>query len=327
VFKIDTAGDLQWQKSYGGSDLDVLTSIEVIEGVGYLVGGYTESDNYDIEENYGAKDLWLLQLDKRGNVIWSQNYGGSEDDRCRDVKQIADNRFIAGGYTDSDDHDVTQYFGKGDGWLIKIDSTGQLLWEQNYGGSLMDRIKALQPIGDSSVVVGAETSSRDYHSPGSYGKNDFWVFKVMIPGQKRKNNSKSDLKKNDTLQDPFNKKRIQKVKYVVYKDRYPMMFLHRQDTVQWVATINVKEDEDSISAEKVVHINVSNDSIKVDLANITPLKEYTALIVKDEQGQEVYKGLNTTAVALRDHAIESGSYTCIVKLVGKTVAERKVNLK
>ena len=67
-------------------------------------------------------------------LTWQQCYGGSNGDLSKDIVETANGYLITGG-TSSNDGDVTFYHGAGDGWLIKVDTVGNILWEKTYGGS------------------------------------------------------------------------------------------------------------------------------------------------------------------------------------------------
>lgn len=123
VLKLDGTGAIEWQKSYGGSGADDDTwCIQPTVDHGYIMAGFTES--------FGAgwKDFWVLKLDGNGDVSWQRAYGGINHDRAFHIEQTADEGYVVAGYTES--------FGAGqrDYWVLKLDSSGGVLWEKTYGG-------------------------------------------------------------------------------------------------------------------------------------------------------------------------------------------------
>jgi hypothetical protein len=86
----------------------------------FIVTGY-------LRNNSGNYDVYLVKTDGAGNVLWSMNYGGNDQDWGYDVKETFDNGFIVAGYTESFGPGVT------DGYLIKTDSTGNMIWSKTFG--------------------------------------------------------------------------------------------------------------------------------------------------------------------------------------------------
>jgi len=111
-----------WQKTYGGNSDDRATSIAHLENEGYIVAG----DTYSF--GAGNSDAWVLKLDTTGAVTWQKTYGGPGNDWATSVQQTQDGGYIVAGYTYS--------FGAGerDVWLLKLDDTGNVIWQKTYGG-------------------------------------------------------------------------------------------------------------------------------------------------------------------------------------------------
>jgi len=109
LLKTDTLGNALWTKTYGGSGDDYGMSVQQTSEGGYIVAGYTNSFGT------GGHDIWLLKTDNIGDTLWTELYGGSNDDKGRSVQQTADRGYIVAGHTTS--------FGAGgnDVWLIKTE--------------------------------------------------------------------------------------------------------------------------------------------------------------------------------------------------------------
>jgi hypothetical protein len=69
------------------------------------------------------------------NIVWQQCFGGSSYDDANDILHIPGGYFIIGN-TQSSDGDVSFNHGYTDGWLIKTDTTGNMMWEKTLGGSM-----------------------------------------------------------------------------------------------------------------------------------------------------------------------------------------------
>ena len=62
VVKLDGEGNIVWQKCLGGSGDDYADSVAVMPDGGYIVAGYTESNNGDVSGNHGEDDFWIVKL-------------------------------------------------------------------------------------------------------------------------------------------------------------------------------------------------------------------------------------------------------------------------
>jgi predicted secreted protein len=165
VLKLDSSGNVQWQKTYGGSGDDAGGRIQQTSDGGYIVGGSTESFGA------GSEDIWVLKLDASGNVQWQKTYGGANDEGVKSIQQTPDGGYIVAGATSS--------FGAGsaDFWVLKLDASGNVQWQKTYGGNGSDKAKSnIQQTSDGGYIVGGETSS---FGAGSY---DIWILKLDSNG-------------------------------------------------------------------------------------------------------------------------------------------------
>lgn len=120
VLKLDGSGAVVWQKTYGGSSLDEAYAVYPLSD-GYIVAGVTYSSGA------GNADGWLLKLADTGNITWQKTYGGSGYEAIYALFPTADFGFIAAGYTSSSGA------GGADGWVLKLDSSGLVVWQKTYG--------------------------------------------------------------------------------------------------------------------------------------------------------------------------------------------------
>lgn len=184
VFKYDSAGEIKWQKTYGGSGRDVLYDLCCSPDSGYLLCGYTRSNDGDIQSgNEGDYDIWLVKIDNEGNLLWERTYGGSSYDAPRQVLPLTDGYLIA-GYTDSDNVDIQSgNHGQRDVWVLKIDKDGKLLWEKTYGGLGIDYLNSAVQAENGEFILGCTSESDDGdHSYPNYGELDIWVVGINSSG-------------------------------------------------------------------------------------------------------------------------------------------------
>jgi len=146
LLKLDSAGNIQWQKSYSGG----LTSVLQTPDGGYIVGGFTEST---------GGDILLMKVDPAGAVQWRKTYGGGLDDLLWSLRLTSDGGYILAGRTYS--------FGVAAGaehsvFLLKVDAQGNLLWSKVYGGSWRGGGESIAQLPDGGfIVVGEATLSND----------------------------------------------------------------------------------------------------------------------------------------------------------------------
>jgi uncharacterized repeat protein (TIGR01451 family) len=181
VVKLDRQGVLEWQTCAGGSGLDRASDIAITADGGYLIVGATYSADGDVSGHHGGADLWIVKLHARGTLEWSRCLGGSADDVAVSIVGGANGSFLIAGYSNSTDGDVTGNHGGNDLWLLEVDPTGAILWQQSIGGTGDDRAGAVIHTDDGIVVVG-QTTSPDGDVSGALGGKDFWLVKCTAAG-------------------------------------------------------------------------------------------------------------------------------------------------
>jgi hypothetical protein len=147
LIKTDADGNVEWAKTYGGTDIEGAFSVQQTSDGGYIVSGTTWS--------FGAGDwdILLIKTDADGNVEWAKTYGGTGDDWASSVQQTTGGGYIVAGYTNS--------FGEGydDIFLIKTDANGNIIWAKTYGGTDYDDASSVQQTSDGGYIVAGTTWS------------------------------------------------------------------------------------------------------------------------------------------------------------------------
>ncbi|MBC8048368.1 MAG: hypothetical protein H7Y00_16325, partial [Fimbriimonadaceae bacterium] len=131
---------VSFEKTFGGTGNDFGFDMEPTVSGGYILAGYTQSTDDDVTETIGALDFWIAEIDADENIVWEESYGGSENDYCRAIEPAGDGGWIVVGSTLSSDGDITDNSGNKDGWVIKINSTGGLEWQNTFGGEAEDQL-------------------------------------------------------------------------------------------------------------------------------------------------------------------------------------------
>jgi hypothetical protein len=160
LVKTDSTGNMQWNKTYGGSGSDEGWEVIQTADGGYAVAGMTDS--------YGAGigDFWLLKTDSTGNLVWSQTYGGSGQDEARSIVQTIDGGYVLAGNTRSNPTDIL------DAWLIKVNNAGNIQWNKTYGGAGEDAAWSLIETDNEGWAAAGFTAST------GQGAKDFWLVKI-----------------------------------------------------------------------------------------------------------------------------------------------------
>jgi hypothetical protein len=175
--KLDATGNIQWRRYFGGTNNDRSYDVVQANDGGYVVTGFSESTDFDISNNHGSYDYWIIKLDSRGNLLWEKSFGGSEIDQSRAIVKTNDNNYVIAGNSFSNDGDIDSNLGSSDFWLIKINDLGELIWSKNYGGPDFDYATSIKKSSNGFVVSGYSQSANNQLS-SNYGNNDFWVIKI-----------------------------------------------------------------------------------------------------------------------------------------------------
>src|SRR5262245_56583567 len=82
IARADTPPQVQWQRSFGGTNSDFLNCLRQTSDGGYILGGYSSSgiNGSKTSTNYGVQDLWIIKLDTTGNKVWEKTFGGTNSD-------------------------------------------------------------------------------------------------------------------------------------------------------------------------------------------------------------------------------------------------------
>ena len=182
VVKIDSVGNIQWQKCLGGSSYDEANSIRQTADGGYIVAGITNSSDGNVSGNHGHEDFWVVKIDNVGNIEWQKCLGGSSYDLAFSVQQTIDEGYIIAGITNSNDGNVSGNHGHEDFWVVKIDNVGDIQWQKCLGGSNNDDAISIQQTPDKGYIVAGLTYSNDGDVSGNHGDADSWLVKIDSTG-------------------------------------------------------------------------------------------------------------------------------------------------
>jgi len=171
----------EWKKTYGGSEFETAHSIIQTNDGGLIVAGFATSDNSgDVDGFTNGKVGWIIKLDINGNLLWQKNLGGDEEDMINSIIQTTDGGYIVAGESNSDN--ILPNYGDFDYWIVKLDSLGNTIWENKYGGTGQDRANSIYETADNGYIIAGESTSTDGDVTNNKGRSDFWVVKINNNG-------------------------------------------------------------------------------------------------------------------------------------------------
>ena len=178
--KISSTGTLEWERSYGGTEIDEAFGIVKTDDGNYMVSGVTRSSDNNVSLNKGGADVWLNKISPSGELLWEKSYGGSDFDVSTGIvkAQAGDKGYIITGSSRSQDGDATLNQGQNDAWIIKISSDGELEWENSVGGSDIDFFYDAVQLQDGSIIAVGESFSNDGSIPENKGFSDLLLTKI-----------------------------------------------------------------------------------------------------------------------------------------------------
>lgn len=180
--KIDALANLQWRGYFGGSNNDRSHAVVRSEDGGFVMAGFSESDDFDISSTQGSYDYWLVKIDGQGDFLWERSFGGSGIEISYDIDNTLDGGYVVAGNSFSVDGDIGNYKGESDFWLIKVDDFGKLIWERSYGGTGFDAAQAVRSSKDGGYYVVGNSKSSDLDATSNSGENDIWIIKTDNQG-------------------------------------------------------------------------------------------------------------------------------------------------
>jgi hypothetical protein len=206
VWKMNEKGDLDWQKSIGGSGFDLLQSIKNTKDGGFILAGTSNSSN-DFQKKdtcKGVSDFWIIKLDAKGEEQWQKTIGGSGQDELITAFQTKDGGYMLGGSSSSSPSikknnpkekstldAKPDLYGKSeksrgnmDYWIVKLDNTGTIQWQKTYGGEYSDLLRNMEQTKDGGYILGGYSNSpmSGDKTDANIGIGDYWILKIDDSG-------------------------------------------------------------------------------------------------------------------------------------------------
>jgi hypothetical protein len=164
LLKTDSNGDTLWTKVFGGETWDWGEDVLQTDDGGYLLIVRCYSFGA------GNYDAWIIKTDARGDTLWTKFWGEELGEWLTCIQQTTEGGYIFAGRTMSFD-------AKGeDAWVVRSDSSGEILWMKTYGGELTENASFIQQTDDNGFIMIGRTYSY------SAGQSDIWLVKTNGSG-------------------------------------------------------------------------------------------------------------------------------------------------
>jgi hypothetical protein len=188
VLKLDKAGNILWNHTIGGIQFERLNSLLETKGGYYICGSSNSTDGGNkTAPNVGSSlwpDFWVVKLNKSGTILWDSTYGGKNRDEMSAAMLTADGGILMAGTSYSPKAALTQksqdFYGNGDFWLLKIDSTGKYQFDKTIGGALSDYLTSMDTVSTIGYVfAGYSNSPASFSKSDSCrGQTDYWIVRT-----------------------------------------------------------------------------------------------------------------------------------------------------
>lgn len=163
---------IEWQFRYGGTGSDQLSSvIQTVDG-GYIAIGQSWSNDGDVTFNHGNNekyDVWVVKLNEQGIMEWEKSYGGTNWDYGTEILQTPDGGYVFVGTTRSIDGDIGSPVNNYTVWVVKLNPTGDIEWENTFGFQTFG--KSIFALENGSFVIAANKLS------------SYWIFQIDPTGE------------------------------------------------------------------------------------------------------------------------------------------------
>ncbi len=198
ILKFDDNGNQLWEKFYGGSLTEKLSQLIPTSDGGMIAVGTTSSNDGDVPNLIGQSDIFIVKMNGTGDMSWSKTYGGLSMDIGASICEVANNQYVFTGTKGILNLDATgiQKTFDNNVFVATISSTGNIVWQKNFGGSNYDFGSSIS-VSNNGVIVGGRTISYDGDISSTNGGFDTWLFELNNQGdlewQKSYGGDKNDI--------------------------------------------------------------------------------------------------------------------------------------
>jgi hypothetical protein len=172
LVKVNSIGEIEWKKTFGGSSYENSYSITSSKDGGYVLTGSTNSNDGDFSGmNKGGEDIFVIKLNSNGEIVWKKTFGGKSNEEGSSILTTIDNNYVLTGVANSINVGKTYPIFNGDFngmdkgyqdiFVIKLNSNGDIVWRRIFGGTDNEKVYSITNTTDGEYVLTGETSSYD----------------------------------------------------------------------------------------------------------------------------------------------------------------------
>lgn len=170
VMRVDRSGEPVWRRTFGTKGVDRLFALDKTADGGLIAAGHTTT-----LMGKGI-DFWVLRLSADGRLFWQKTYGGKGIERAHAVKALPDGGAVVAGFTNS------KGAGDRDGWMLRIDARGGVVWDRTFGDRRDDGINAISLYRDPDTGEVSGFYASGHHQSDRTGRYRGMVLKIDLDG-------------------------------------------------------------------------------------------------------------------------------------------------
>src|SRR4030095_9044076 len=184
LVNFDKTGNTLWKRKLGSSSYEYPYGAFKSSKGQFIIGGQAGSGNdFDVNGNHGQTDMWVLSINNDSTTKWARCYGGTKAESCSDIIETKDGGYVFVGTNYSNDVDASSNHGGTDILVIKVDTSGNVLWRNVLGGDSAERVTSITESPDGSLyVLGTKESKNNGNVTNNHGGTDLWVVKLNNSG-------------------------------------------------------------------------------------------------------------------------------------------------
>jgi hypothetical protein len=164
LIKLASNGEVQWQRTYGGSNEDAANDVIENANGGYTFIGTTSSDDGGVTVNSQSNDVWIVETDHQGNISWQKTFGSVWDDYGIAIRQKTNGNYILTGNLKR----IIETNVQSDIWVLELDHIGELLYEGTLGYYFDDSAASILWTNDDNWMIAGTIKRSNKANVGYY---------------------------------------------------------------------------------------------------------------------------------------------------------------
>ncbi len=155
---------IQWDKTFGNSENDGINTLIEAQDGNIIAAGFTTPTHKN------SIDLWVFKVNKQGDIIWEMTKGSDNGDQAHHIVESPDGSIYVVGFTTPNNNYQSN------GWLLKLSTTGQLLWEKQLGIAGISKFRHIIYTQDGQLALAGS------RTPTGQRSEQMWLVKTDLEG-------------------------------------------------------------------------------------------------------------------------------------------------